>query len=140
MGEDGTSIGPARARVMGTVCRLVSGLLLLLGILGLLRAGGQGDTYALSVFTVHPLTGLVWTALGLVGIAMSTSAERTHRYLVGAGALLVVWALLGLLLDGRPSDVFVRDAELIALNGILGLLALAAALTNVPARLTGQVE
>jgi len=140
MGDDGTPIAPARARLMVTVSRLVSGLLLFLGILGLLLTAGAEGTAALSVFTVHPLTGLAWTVFGLVGIAMSTSLERTHRYLVGAGGLLVAWAVLGLLLDGRPSDLFVRDAELIALNGLLGLLALSAALTDVPARLIGLIE
>ncbi len=140
MGDDGTPIAPAGARLMVTVCRLVSGLLLLLGILGVLRTAGEEGTSALWVFTVHPLTGLAWLVFGLVGIAMSTSLERAHRYLVGAGGLLVAWAVLGLLLDGRPSDLFVSDAELIALNGLLGLLALAAALTDIPARLIGLIE
>ena len=48
--------------------------------------------------------------------------------------------MLCLLLDGRPSDLFVRDGDLIAFNGLLGLLALAAALTDVPARLVGAAE
>ena len=140
MGEDGTSVAPVRARLMLTVCRLVAGLLLLLGILGLLRTAGEEGTSSLTVFTVHPLTALAWTILGLVGIAMSTSFERTRRYLVGAGVLLVAWAVLGLVLNGEPSDLFIRDTELIALNGVLGLLALAAALTDVPARLIGTTE
>ena len=71
---------------------------------------------------------------------MSTTIDRARRYLTGAGALLVAWAVLCLLLDGRPSDLFVRDGDLIALNGLLGLLALAAALTDVPARLIGAPE
>jgi hypothetical protein len=89
---------------------------------------------------VHPLTGVVWLALGLVGVAMSITLERARRYLTGAGVLLVVWAVLCLLLDGQPSDLFVRDADLIAFNGMLGLLALSAALTDVPARLIGAIE
>jgi hypothetical protein len=140
MGEDGISIAADRARLMTTVSRFVSSVLLLLGIVAVLRTVGQGGTWALTVFTVHPLTALVWTVLGLVGVAMSTSIEWTRRYLVGAGWLLVVWAFLCLLLDGRPSDLFVRDGDLIAFNGVLGLLALAAALTNIPARLVGAVE
>jgi hypothetical protein len=140
MGQDGVSIAPDRDRLTMTVCRFVAGLLLLLGIVAVLRTKGQGGTWALTVFTVHPLTAIVWTALGLVGVAMSTSIERTRRYLTGAGGLLVAWALLCLLLDGRPSDLFVRDGDLIAFNGLLGLLALAAALTDVPARLIGAPE
>ena len=140
MGQDGVTVASDRDRLMLTVCRFVSGLVLLLGILALLRAKGQGGNPELAVVTVHPLTGLVWTALGLVGVAMSTTVERARRYLTGAGALLVAWAVLCLLLDGRPSDLFVRDGDLIALNGLLGLLSLAAALTDVPARLIGAPE
>jgi Domain of unknown function (DUF4383) len=140
MTEDVTSFAPDGAPLTVTVCRLVSGLLLLLGIVSVLRTVGQGGTWALAVFTIHPLTGVVWTALGVVGIAMSTSVERARRYLVGAGTLLVAWAVLCIVLDGRPSDFFVRDPDLIALNGLCGLLALATALTDIPARLTGRLE
>lgn len=137
---DGASIASERARLGASVSRLVAGSLLLLGILGLLRTAGNGGTEALTIFTVHPLTALAWTVLGLVGVAMSTSPDRARRYLIGAGGLLVAWAVLGLLLDGEPSDLFVRDAELIALHGVLGLLALGTALTDAPARLVGPIE
>jgi hypothetical protein len=140
MGGGGTSIAPDRARLMVTVSRFMAGTLLLLGILGLLRTAGEEGTASLTVFTVHPLTALIWTVLGLVGVAMSTKIARTQHYLVGAGGILVVWAVLCLLLDGSPSDLFVRDTELIAFNGILGLLALVAALTQAPARLIGTTE
>ena len=106
----------------------------------MLRTAGLGGTSALWIFTVHPLTALVWTVLGLVGVAMGTAIEWAQRYLVWAGAILVAWAVLCLVLDGRPSDLFVRDGDLIAFNGVLGLLALAAALTDVPARLIGTIE
>ena len=140
MGEDGTSIAPVRARLMMSVSRLVTGALLLLGILGLLRTAYEEGTSSLMALPVHPLTALLWTVLGLVGIAMSASLEWTRRYLVGAGGLLVAWAVLGLVLDGEPSDFFIRDPELIGLNAVLGLLALAAALSEVPARLVGTTE
>jgi Domain of unknown function (DUF4383) len=140
MDEDGIPIPTDRARLMMTVCRFVSGLLVLLGIVAVLRTKGQGGTWALTVFTVHPLTGVVWLVLGVVGVAMSISIDRARRYLTGAGVLLVAWAVLCLLLDGQPSDFFVRDADLIAFNGVVGLLALTAALTDVPARLVGAVD
>ena len=85
MSQDGVSIALDRDRLMMTVGRFVAGLLLLLGIVAVLRTKGQGGTWALAIFTVHPLTALVWAALGLVGVAMSTSIERTRRYLTGAG-------------------------------------------------------
>jgi hypothetical protein len=138
--EDVISTARDRGRPMVTVSRFVSGLLLLLGILALLRTAGEDGTSVLFVFTVHPLTGLVWTVLGLVGIAMNATLEWARRYLVLAGGILVTWAVLCLVLDGQPSDLFVRDIDLIAFNGILGLLALTAALTDVPARLVGTIE
>ena len=140
MGEDVISIASDRARLTMTVSRFVAGLLTLLGILAVLRTKGQEGTWALTVFTVHPLTGVVWLVLGVVGVAMSISIDRARRYLTGAGVLLVAWAVLCLLLDGEPSDFFVRDADLIAFNGVVGLLALTAALTDIPARLVGAVE
>lgn len=140
MGGGGTSIAPGRARLIVTVCRFVAGLLLLLGVVALLRTAGQEGTTALMVFTVHPLTALIWTVLGLVGVAMGTEIAWARRYLVGTGGILVGWAVLCLLLDGNPSDLFVRDTELIAFNGILGLLALVTALTDAPTRLIGTTE
>jgi hypothetical protein len=140
MGEDPTPIAPERARLGVTIAHLVAGTLLLLGVLGLLRTDGSGGTEALTVFTVHPLTALVWTVLGLVGIGMSVRPDGARRYLVGVGAILLAWAALGLVLDGEPSDLFVRDRELIGLHALLGVLALVTALTDAPARLVRAPE
>ena len=140
MSVDVTSTARDRDRLIVTVSRLVSGLLLLLGIVALLRTVGQDGSDALVMFTVHPLTGLAWTVLGFVGVAMSTTLGWARRYLVSAGAILVAWAVLCLVLDGQPSDLFVSDTDLVAFNGILGLLALTAALTDLPARLVGEIE
>ena len=140
MGRGGTRIGTDLAWLRLTVCRFVAALLLFLGILGLLRTTGEEGTASLFGLTVHPLTALIWTVLGLVGVAMSTGIAWARRYLAGTGGILVAWAVLCLLLDGTPSDVFVGDDELIAFNGIVGLLALVTALTDAPARLTGTTE
>jgi hypothetical protein len=139
-----SQIGPARARLLLSTGRLISGTFLILGILGMLRTGGDelGEDSAaqLLIFTVHPLTAIVWTILGVVGVVMATDPARARRYLIGAGALLVAWGVLGLALDGEPSQMFVRDAHLIALHLIAGAVSLAAALAPLPERAEEAAE
>ncbi len=101
--------------------------LLALGILGMLQTKLE-TTEDLTVITVHPLTAVVWFALGVVGVAMSIEARRARLYLVGAGALLTLWGLLCLVLDGTPSDLFARDPALVALLLVAGVGSLAVAL------------
>lgn len=112
---------------------LVCCTLLAMGILGMLQTKLE-ETQTLVVFTVHPVTAVAWFVLGVVGVAMCTRPRGARLYLLGAGALLVLWGLLCLVLDGTPSDVFARDAPLVALLLVLGALALAVALVRPAAR------
>ena len=128
------AIGDQRARALIVTGQLVSCTLLALGILGLLKTRLE-TTEDLTVFIVHPLTAVVWFALGFVGVAMSVDARRAQAYLVAAGALLVLWGLLGLVLDGSPSEFFTRDPELVALNLVAGVASLVVALVRPSARL-----
>jgi uncharacterized protein DUF4383 len=123
-------ISTARAeRIAQTVVgQIVSCGALGLGVLELLRTGGARHTSDLFIFTIHPLTAVVHTALGIVGVAMVARPSTTRPYLIGAGALLVLWGLLALLLGGEPSAFFVRDAALVALHMVVGAVALVAAL------------
>jgi hypothetical protein len=134
----GSRIGPARARLLIFVGRLVSGTLFILGILGMLRTGadefGSDSAEQFVIFTVHPLTAVVWTVLGVVGIAMVTEPARARLYLAGAGLVLIVWGILGLALDGSPSQLFVRDTPLIVLHLVGGAISLAAVLVPLPER------
>jgi hypothetical protein len=111
--------------------RIVSGILLFLGIVGLLRVGNTGEARDLAGLTVAPLTAIVWLALGLVGVALSVRAVRARRFLIGGGALLTLWGLVGLL-SGGASDVLTNDAPVVALYLVLGVGALAVALGPTP--------
>ncbi len=113
---------------------MISCTLLLLGIVGMLMTRLE-ETEELAVFTVHPLTAVVWFVLGVVGVAMSVDARRAQVYLAATGGLLVLWGLLCLALDGSPSDVFARDPELVALLLVGGAVSLVVALTSPVARL-----
>jgi hypothetical protein len=110
--------------------RIVSGLLLFLGIVGLLRVGTTGEAEDLFGLTVAPLTAVAWLVLGLVGVALSVQAVRARRYLIGAGALLTLWGLVGLL--SGASDVLTDDGAVVALYLVLGVGSLAVALGPTP--------
>ncbi len=127
-------IGKARAHKLIVAGSLVSCTFLALGIVGMLQTKLQ-DTQELTVITVHPLTALIWFLLGMVGVAMSVEARRAQLFLVGAGALLTLWGLLCLLLDGTPSDLFARDPELVALLLVAGVGSLVVAVAPPVARL-----
>lgn len=128
------AITAARGRALVVIGRLLSGTLLTLGILGMLKTK-LDETVELTVLTVDPVTAVVWFVHGVVGVAMSVDARLAQLYLAWTGGLLIVWALLGLALDGSPSDLFARDPALIAMHLIGGLLALTVALAPRVGRL-----
>jgi hypothetical protein len=129
----------ARGLRMIAVGNLVSGTLLALGIVGMLQTKLE-TTEDLTIITVHPLTAVVWFALGLIGVALCLEPRRAQRYLVATGALLVLWGLLCLVLDGSPSEFFARDPALVALLLVGGALSLGAALTPPIAGLERVLE
>ena len=118
---------PGRA-AQTAVGRIVSGGALAIGVLGLLRTGGAKETAHLFVFTIHPLAAIAHTLLGLIGIAMVARPSTTRRYLIGAGALLMLWGLGGIVLDDTPSSFPLHDAALVTLHLVVGAVSLAAAL------------
>jgi len=120
-------ISRSRAHKLIAIGNLVSCTLLALGIVGMLQTR-LDKTQELLVFTVHPLTAVIWLVLGLVGVAMSIEPRRARRFLGGAGVLLTAWGLLCLLLDGSPSDLFARDPELVALLLVAGVGSILVAL------------
>lgn len=129
------AVDATRARAIASVGQILSGLLVMLGVLGLLRGGVSGfgeDARNVLIFDLHPASSLVHLALGLVGVAMVTRADRARRYLVGVGALLVAWGLVSPLLADSPRELFVADAALIVLYLLAGAVALVVAL--VPSR------
>ena len=122
--------GRARARVGAG--RFASGLLFSLGLLGVLKTGTDEGVVQLFVFTLEPAAAYVWLALGLVGIAMSVDAGRAQLYLIGTGAVLVVWGLLALALGGDTSGMLIRDASTLILYLVGGGACLFVALAPLP--------
>jgi Domain of unknown function (DUF4383) len=120
-------ISRSRAFKLIAVGNLVSCTFLAMGILGMLQTK-LDETQELLVFTVHPLTAVIWFLIGLVGVAMSIEPRRAQLFLGGAGVLLTLWGVLCLLLDGSPSDLFARDPELVALLLVAGVGSILVAL------------
>lgn len=126
-----------RARALVGAGRFASGLLFSLGLLGVLKTGTDEGTLQLFIFTVAPATVVVWLILGLVGVAMSVDAGRAQLYLIGTGALLVVWGLLALALGGEASDVLTRDRSTLLLLLVGGGACLFVALAPLPGSARG---
>lgn len=114
----------SRLRTWG---RFTSALLAFIGALGLLRTGISGPAESVAVFVVHPIAAMIYLAAGLVGIALVTTTAGRRIYGLAAGAALIVWGLLGLVLAGDPSAVFSGDRETVALHLLLGGVGLALA-------------
>lgn len=120
---------------MGTA-RSISALFLFLGIVGLLGTStgefGSGSTKDLAGLTVHPLSALVWLVIGLVGVPLSVVPVRARLFLIGAGGLLVLWALIGLVTAGDVSTFFTDDPHVVALYLIAGGAALLVSFAPIP--------
>jgi Domain of unknown function (DUF4383) len=109
----------------------------MLGVLGLLRTGlanpwrDQGTD--LLGMTTHPITAVIHTALGIVGIPIARSTDASRRYLWLVGGLLAAWTAASFVLDGAPNYLFVRDPFLLAVHAIGAATCLiTAALTRRP--------
>jgi hypothetical protein len=87
------------------VARAAGGVLVAIGVLGLVPlatsgwsklalAGRGSEARLLGLFQVSVLLDLVHVALGAAGLLLAGTAELAHRYLVGAGIVLIaLWAL-----------------------------------------------
>lgn len=136
--------GLARDRAVVAVARIVSGAAFILGMVGVLNTGiddlGADSAESLFTLTVHPLTAVVWLLLGIVGIAMAVAPATSRTYCLGAGAILLAWAVLALALGDEASQALTRDRGVVALNAIGGGLCLLAALAPLPAPLVRLLE
>lgn len=131
----------ARGRAVVGTATTLGGVAVALGLVGILNTGvndlGADSAETLFVFLVHPVTALIWLGIGLVGVAMASSARRARRFLLVTGPVLVAWAVLALVLGDAASQVLTRDAEVVALDLIGGLAAVAAAVAPLPNALVG---
>ena len=114
----------AERAVIGSA-RFVSGLLTIVGLVGLLKTSFSGfaasEGVAFLGVTVNPLTNLIHLAAGLVGIAMATQLDRAHRYLGAVGIGGVVFALLEFVLGDSGADIFGRDTRLAIVQLVVAL-------------------
>jgi len=133
---DALTTTTARERAVLATTRAISGVLLFLGMVGLLRTGAAefdaGATKDLMGLTVHPLTALVWLVIGLVGVAMGVEPARARLFLIGTGSLLVLWGLVALITGGEASTFFTDDPPVVALHLVAGIAALLVALAPTP--------
>jgi hypothetical protein len=126
----------AHARALSLWGQIVSGVLTALGLLGLLRAGlsGFGDPpREVVLFDLHPVSSLVHLVLGLAGTLMVRSTEGARRFLLGTGALLVVWGVLTAVAGGTPDELLQDDGDLALFYLAGGLISLGVA--TLPPRL-----
>lgn len=100
-------------RALGGYVRTVSGLLLFLGTLGLVRTRFDGfvsnEGVGLLTFTGNPLTHLIHLVAGLAGVLMASRTESARRYALIVGAGGTAWGLLEFVLRDTSADIFGRD-------------------------------
>lgn len=132
-------LSKARGHRLMVTGNLVSCTFLALGIVGMLETRLQ-ETATLAIFTVHPITAVVWLIIGIVGVAMSVDPRSAQVFLLGAGVLLGLWGILCLVLGDAASDVFARDRSLIVLLLVFAAISLVVALVPPIARLHRVLE
>ncbi len=110
------TVSPLAARAVSGFARTASGLLVVLGAIGLIRTGLTGFTsnegVPLFTFTASPLTNVIFLGAGLVGIAMALRPESARTYALWVGVTGVVWGLLEFILRDGSADIFGRDTGL----------------------------
>ena len=126
-----SAVHSARDRAVLATGRSISSLFIALGILAALRTG-MDEPAQLAFFSVSPAIAGVWLALGLLGVAMAVGPRACRVYLLGEGALLIVWAIAGVAVDGTEDGLFIGDAPLTTLHLVTGAICLLVAL--IPAR------
>ena len=98
-----------------TVALVVSGVFLLIGVLGFIPgvttdydsmkfAGHESMAMLFGVFCVSILHNIVHLLFGVAGIAMSRHADTAKLFLIGGGIIYLVLWIYGLLID-QASDV-----------------------------------
>ncbi|MBY0398284.1 MAG: DUF4383 domain-containing protein [Thermoleophilia bacterium] len=109
------------------IARLLSGLFLILGIVGMLRAAGRTDgSIDFIVFTISPGIAYIHLAIGLAGVALVGAGDRwTLVYLAVAAVVFLLWAVVAAIADG--GGVLMRDSALVLLHLLTGLAAAAGA-------------
>lgn len=113
----------------GTACfYLIAGIVQLLHN-GLSRFGENGRN--LFEFSVNSGGALVYLVLGLVGIAAATMPSRARLYCMAAGAIILLWGVLGVATG--TDDPLGGNGRTAVLHLALGAASLTAVLWPRPA-------
>lgn len=131
----------SRDRLVMATGHTVSALFLALGILAALRTH-LDQTAQLAMFTVSPGIAAAWLVIGIVGVSAVVGPRPARIYLLAAGGLLLLWGLLGLLLDnaGTGAEMLVRDVPLVTLHLIAGAVAVAVCCVPAPGRYAAEPQ
>ena len=119
--------------LLQTAALVVSATFVLVGILGFIPgittdapgdfAGEESEAELLGIFQVSIFHNLFHLAFGLVGFAMSRSADGARMYLIGGGVIYLALWLLGLI--GGADWIPANDADdwlhLVLGVGMIGL-------------------
>jgi hypothetical protein len=140
-----------RERALRGAARAVGAVFLIVGILGFVPgvtshvgsmefAGHDSPSELLHVFQVSVLHNLVHIAFGIAGLLMASRARSAFWYLVGGGAIYLLLALYGAVIEKGESANFVpvnRADDWLHLGLGIGMIALGLLLTphNVERRI-----
>lgn len=121
---------PLAERTVRGFAQTASGLLVVLGTLGLVRTHftdfASSEGVALLSFTGNPLTHVIELAAGLTGIAMAVRLASARRYALWVGAIGLPWGLLEFAVRDTSADIFGRDTGIALVTIGIGVAGLAA--------------
>jgi len=124
-------VSDLRLRALVLYAQFASGLFVVLGVVGLVKshfhAFASSNGVALLGMRVSPLMSLIHLTVGLVGIAMAITPERSRRYAMLVGAVGTPFALLEFVLGDSSGDIFGRDGDVALVQLVVALLGLAVA-------------
>ncbi|RHW23860.1 DUF4383 domain-containing protein [Nocardioides immobilis] len=117
-------VGVAPATLLQKAALVVAAVFVLVGVLGFIPgvttdydqmelAGHKSGAELLGVFGVSVLHNVVHLLFGLVGLALARSWAGARAFLLGGGAIYLVLALYGVLVDRHEKANFVplNDAD-----------------------------
>lgn len=123
----GTAGWDVGQRAVLVTAYIAQGFYLALGIVGLLfvesTLAEREGSELLGAYTIHTGGAIIYLAVGIVGPPMSTRPSWSRLYVIGLSVLFTVWGLLGLVLNGSPSDLFTGQALVVATHLLTGLAA-----------------
>jgi hypothetical protein len=104
--------------------RIAAAWFLFLGIMGLLLVGASGGARSLFGMVVDPVSSGLHLAIGLVGVAMSTTPRRARWFTIVLGPALIIWGVLALATDGSLGTWASADPQVVGMHLLIGVAAI----------------